>query len=103
MSMGEKNTKIFLQLFAFWMTVLFLVLVFLTGCSEYDSDMRVVWSTSVQNLDDSNDPWEDREIEEPVTCQEGETYYVDPYTKIEYCLPPGFSNMSTLHIYRKGR
>ena len=98
MGMGEKNTKIFLQIFAFWMTILFLALVFLTGCSEYNSDMRVVWSTSVQNLDD--DPWEDREIDEPVTCREGETYYVDPYTKLKYCLPGDLTSIRNLNAYR---
>ena len=100
MSMGEKNTKIFLQIFAFWMIVLFLALMFLTGCSEYNSDMRVVWSTSVQNLDDV---WEEREIAEPVKCMDGKTHYIDPYTKIEYCLPVGFSNMSMIHLYKKER
>ena len=101
MGMGEKNTKLFLQLFAFWMTILFLALVFLTSCSEYNSDMRVVWSTSVQNLDEPyGDTWEEREIEEPVKCREGETYYVDPYTEVEYCLPAGFSNMAVIHFYK---
>ena len=25
--------------------------------------------------------------------------YVDPYSKKEYCLPEGFSNMKNLHVY----
>ena len=101
MGMGEKNTKLFLQLFAFWMTILFLALVFLTGCSEYNSDMRVVWSTSIQNLDEPySDTWEEREIEELVKCREGETYYVDPYTKLEYCLPEDLTTIRNLNAYK---
>ena len=85
MSMGEKNTKIFLQIFAFWMTILFLALVFLTGCSEYNSDMRI----TIQNL----------ELDDPhFECRD--KHYLDPYTKVEYCLPAGFSNMSMIHLYR---
>ena len=29
-----------------------------------------------------------------------EKHYIDPYTKIEYCLPIGFTNMRNLHIYK---
>jgi len=31
-------------------------------------------------------------------CKHG--HYVDPYTKIEYCLPENFRNINTLHLYR---
>ena len=96
MSMGEKNTKIFLQIFAFWMTVLFLALVFLTGCSEYSSDMGVTWSTSIQNLDGSNDSF----VEDIPHVECHFKHYIDPYTEIEYCLPPGFSNMKNIHLYK---
>ena len=75
MSMGEVNTRIFWKLFWFWLGII-IIIVASTGCSEYNSDMRVTWSTSIQNLDDSNDPWEDREIIEP-TCREEEIYYID--------------------------
>ena len=27
-------------------------------------------------------------------------HYLDPYTKVEYCLPTEFSNMSMIHLYR---
>ena len=77
-----------------------MVMLGFMGCSEYNSDMRLTWSTSVQNLDDSNDPWEEREIDEPVTCRDGETYYVDPYTKLEYCLPEDLTRGRNLNIYR---
>ena len=67
------------------------------GCSEYNSDMRVVWSTSVQNLEDS---WEEGENDEPHRCREGETHYIDPYTKVEYCLPGDLATIRNLDFYR---
>ena len=27
-------------------------------------------------------------------------HYIDPYTKLEYCLPPDFRNINQLHLYR---
>ena len=78
-----------------------LVVMLVGGCSEYDSDMRVVWSTSVQNHDDPyGDSWEEREIAEPVKCRDEETFYLDPYTKFEYCLPEDFQNIRNLNAYR---
>ena len=72
----------------------------LLGCSEYSSDMRVTWSTSIQNLEDSNEPWEEREIDKPHRCREGETHYIDPYTKVEYCLPGDLATIRNLDFYR---
>jgi len=78
-----------------------LVVMLVGGCSEYDSDMRVVWSTSVQNLDDPyGDAWEEREIAEPVKCRDEETFYLDPYTKIEYCLPKDLTSIRNINAYR---
>ena len=78
-----------------------MVVMLIGGCSEYNSDMRVVWSTSIQNLDDPyGDTWEEREINEPVKCREGETYYKDPYTKVEYCLPEDLTTIRNMNIYR---
>ena len=99
MSMGEVNTRIFWKLFWFWLGII-IIIVASAGCSEYNSDMRVTWSTSIQNLDDSNDPWEDREIIEPATCREEEIYYIDPYTKVEYCLPEDLTTIRNMNIYR---
>tara|TARA_Y100000401_G_C8325783_1_gene228146 strand:- start:574 stop:888 length:315 start_codon:yes stop_codon:yes gene_type:complete len=100
MGMGEVNTKIFWKLFWFWLGII-IIIVASAGCSEYNSDMRVVWSTSVQNMDDPyGDTWEEREINEPVKCREGETYYKDPYTKVEYCLPEDLTTIRNMNIYR---
>ena len=78
-----------------------MVVVLIGGCSEYNSDMRVVWSTSIQNLDyPYGDAWEEREILEPIKCRDGSTLYVDPYTKFKYCLPEGFNNVRNLNAYR---
>ena len=83
--------------------IIAMIMVGSLGCSEYNSDMRVTWSTSIQNLDDSNDPWEEREIEDPHKCREGESYYIDPYTKLEYCLPGDLTTIRNLNFHRIGK
>ena len=83
----------------FGLSLIFSWLVF-SGCSEgYETIVQSNWSRSVENLDD---PWEGDPHEH---CRdqhrEGINYtiYVDPYTKIEYCLPEGFNNIKNLHRY----
>ena len=34
--------------------------------------------------------------------EECKNHYIDPYTKIEYCLPENFINMNQIHLYRVG-
>ena len=29
-----------------------------------------------------------------------EKHYIDPYTKLEYCLPENFQNINLIHLYR---
>ena len=39
-------------------------------------------------------------VETYYTCNFKVKHYIDPYTKLEYCLPEGFTNMKNLHLYR---
>ena len=78
------------------MIVLMMVIV---GCSEYNSDIIVVCSTSIHNAED-NCTWTEREIDEPTTCREGEVHYIDPYTKVEYCLPEDLTSIRNINAYR---
>ena len=75
-----------------------IVLMMAISACEYSGEHhnRAVWTTSIQTLDASNDVW--AEEDEHAECRE--KHYTDPYTKIEYCLPKGFSNMELIHIYR---
>ena len=76
-----------------------MLVVLVGGCSEYNSDMRVVWSTSVQNLDDPyGDAWQEREIDEHEKCRH--KHHVDPYTKLEYCLPDDLASIQNMHNFR---
>ena len=61
--------------------MIFLIAIFsLTGC-EY---VRV---DDILLMDDPHSECRDK-------------HYLDPYTKVEYCLPTEFSNMSMIHLYR---
>ena len=102
LGMGEVNTRIFWKFFLLILLIVILV-VLSAGCSteEYwSAGNRFSWSTSIQTLDDSNDPWLERDVEEPVKCRNGETYYRDPYTKLEYCLPDDLTKIVNLNAYR---
>ena len=62
------------------------VIITTIGCSEYSTS--IVTDEIIQL---------ERE-EQSFNC-EGQ-YYKDPYTKNEYCLPVGFTNMRNLHLYK---
>ena len=82
-----------------WAMIVILILI-ATGCSEgYETIIQSNWSRSVENLEN---PWEG---DPHVKCMDRHLdnvnymIYVDPYSKKEYCLPEGFSNMKNLHIH----
>ena len=102
LGMGKENTRRWWTMLIVWLIILLIAFLAL-GCSteEYwSSENRFSWSTSIQTLDDSNDPWLERDVEEPVKCRNGETYYRDPYTKLEYCLPDDLTKIVNLNVYR---
>ena len=78
--------------------ILSALVVFLAGCSNDGEIYYNSWSTSIQSLDRSNDIT----LEESIHQECNAKLYVDPYTKIKYCLPEDFTNYRNLHIYRIG-
>jgi len=95
-----------------WLFVaLVLWFVSLLGCSEGYEDG---WSWVITNEDGDRETamlkWDRHEVRvnddillsaPHLHCKDG--HYHDPYTKIEYCLPEGFTNMEMLHLYRVGK
>ena len=76
-----------------------MLVVLVGGCSEYNSDMRITYAYSIQSLDDSNgDFLEDQEIDEHEKCRH--KHHVDPYTKLEYCLPDDLASIQNMHNFR---
>ena len=82
-----------------WAMIVILILIS-TGCSEgYETIIQSNWSRSVENLEN---PWEGDPHEKCMDRHRDNVnymIYVDPYSKKEYCLPEGFSNMKNLHVY----
>ena len=75
MGMGSRNTKVMIKMLIFWLILVFLI-VMASGCSEYGMDITAV--EDISNFRENDD----KLVEE---CRG--TYYVDPYTKLKYCLP----------------
>tara|TARA_B100000029_G_scaffold473361_1_gene514662 strand:+ start:816 stop:1154 length:339 start_codon:yes stop_codon:yes gene_type:complete len=102
LGMGEANTRIFWKFFLLFLLIVILV-VLSAGCSteEYwSAGNRFSWSTSIQTLESFDDPWLDREIEEDVHAECRETHHIDPYTKVEYCLPDDLTKIANLNFYK---
>lgn len=87
MSMGSRNTKVMIKMLIFWLILVFLI-VMASGCSEYGMDI-----TTVEDISNF------REKEDPAKECVG-TYYVDPYTKIKYCLPEDLTTIRNIDVYR---
>ena len=87
------------------------------GCSE-GFEYGWTWGVTAENGDRTSGKfkWESHEVrvDDVLTTTDGsevriptnphkrcETrHYIDPYTKLEYCLPENFRNINTLHLYR---
>ena len=81
--------------------LLVLLLMLFTGCSsEYSGDFnRVSYSWAVQTLDDSNDPFDEMVNNDPhKDCRD--KHHIDPYTKLEYCLPDDLASVRNINAYR---
>tara|TARA_R100000008_G_scaffold44960_1_gene26209 strand:- start:11393 stop:11716 length:324 start_codon:yes stop_codon:yes gene_type:complete len=91
---NERLTRIAMIIFI----ILSILVVFLAGCSNDGEIYYNSWSTSIQSLDRSNDLTFDESIHQECNGR----HYVDPYTKIEYCLPENFTNYKNIHIYKIG-
>ena len=86
MGMGERNTKKIWKLLFLWLLlVLAMMMIVFSSCT---GDMRVDNILLAEPIS----------IDEHFKCGDG--HYIDPYTKLEYCLPEGFTNMKNLHLYR---
>ena len=83
-----------------WLFVaLVLWFVSLLGCSEgyEDGDRETAmlkWDRHEVRVSD------DILLSAPPHLHCKKSHYHDPYTKIEYCLPEGFTNMEMIHLYR---
>ena len=78
-----------------------ILLMLFAGCSsEYSGDFnRVSYSWAVQTLDDSNDPWQELMEEDPhKDCRS--KHHIDPYTKLEYCLPDDLTMVRNINAHR---
>ena len=88
MCMGSRNRKVMIKMLIFWLVLVFLI-VMASGCSEYGMDITAV--EDISNFRENDDEL----VEE---CRG--TYYVDPYTKLKYCLPEDLTTIRNIDVYR---
>ena len=105
MGVDEKNLKKLIYLLL--LLILAMMMIVFSSCSdEYNRG----WSWGVVTDDGEWETakliWDNHEMRiddillTPPHLRCKEKHYHDPYTKIEYCLPEGFTNMENLHLYR---
>ena len=103
MGVDEKNLKKLIYLLL--LLILAMMLIVFTSCTgAYDKG----WSWGVVTDDGEWETtkfiWDSHEVRVndiiPLHVKCENRHYHDPYTKLEYCLPEGFTNMENLHLYR---
>ena len=83
------------------------VIICTIGCSEgYENGWS--WGMTIENGERETAVlrWKKSEVrvddisstDKHEKCKE--RHHIDPYTKLEYCLPPDFENVNQLHFYR---
>ena len=103
MGVSEKNFRKLLYLLL--LLILAMMMIVFTSCTG-DYERGWSWGVVTDNgeWETAKLIWDSNEVRVndilPPHMQCENRHYHDPYTKLEYCLPEGFTNMKNLHLYR---